>query len=288
VTRKYQASRSRHAVIACTLAAGWFAAPPALAGGVMLYEIGTEDLGLASAGYTARAQDASTVFTNPAGMTRLDGTQVTASLQALYGDLGFSIGQSTSAALGSGNGGNPIGWFPGGGAFVSYSVSPDLKLGFAATGGPKAASLSVNATNQALWRLVDLLRCPIEIRDEAQRPVWWGYVSEVRVRYGQVEVGVTLEDMANKWLSDNKKKSARREAIAAALKGRRFNELAMHLGVRPSTSPSATPRSATCPSGSMSSSTPGPSRASTRRAPPRPRWVGARTRSACRPRLTHT
>ena len=33
-------------------------------------------VGLAAAGYAARAQDASTVFTNPAGMTRLEGTQV--------------------------------------------------------------------------------------------------------------------------------------------------------------------------------------------------------------------
>jgi len=43
----------------------------------MLYEVGTADVGLASAGYTARAQDASTAFTNPAGMTRLDGSQAT-------------------------------------------------------------------------------------------------------------------------------------------------------------------------------------------------------------------
>ncbi len=91
----------------------WLAAAPASAGGLSLYEIGTEDVGLASAGYTARAQDASTVFTNPAGMTRLDGTQVTMGAQALYGDLGFSIGQGTSPGLGNGDGGNPIGWFPG-------------------------------------------------------------------------------------------------------------------------------------------------------------------------------
>ena len=46
--------------------------PPAShAGGLLLYEVGTADVGLASAGYSARAQDASTVFTNPAGMTRL-------------------------------------------------------------------------------------------------------------------------------------------------------------------------------------------------------------------------
>ena len=38
------------------------------------------------------------------------------------------------AELGSDNGGNPVGWFPGGGAFLSYRVSPELKLGFAMTG----------------------------------------------------------------------------------------------------------------------------------------------------------
>jgi long-chain fatty acid transport protein len=118
---------------AVALAAG-MAVTPANAGGIILYEVGTEDLGLASAGYTARAQDASTVFTNPAGMTRLEGSQATLGGQVLYGDVAFTVGQGTSPALGGGSGGYPIGWFPGGGAFYSYSVSPDLKLGFAATG----------------------------------------------------------------------------------------------------------------------------------------------------------
>ena len=45
------------------------------AGGLSLYEVGTADVGLASAGYGARAQDASTVLTNPAGMTRLAATR---------------------------------------------------------------------------------------------------------------------------------------------------------------------------------------------------------------------
>jgi long-chain fatty acid transport protein len=74
------------------------------------------------------------VFTNPAGMTRLEGNQLALGAQLLYANLGFSIGEATSPALGSGDGGNPVGWFPGGGMFYSYSVSPDLKLGFPATG----------------------------------------------------------------------------------------------------------------------------------------------------------
>jgi long-chain fatty acid transport protein len=109
----------------------------AMAGGLIAYEIGTADVGLASAGYNARAQDASTVFTNPAGMTRLDGTQFLVAGQIDYGRMQFSTGSGTSSALGTDNGGNAFGsdgWFPGGGGFFSYSVSPALKVGFAMTG----------------------------------------------------------------------------------------------------------------------------------------------------------
>jgi len=110
---------------------------PALAGGLIAYEVGTAEVGLASAGNSARAQDASTVFTNPAGMTRLDGTQFLASGQVLWGNTEFSVGSGTSPLLGNGDGGYAVGsdgWFFGGGGFLSYSVSPELKLGFAMTG----------------------------------------------------------------------------------------------------------------------------------------------------------
>jgi len=128
-------SRNRYRIAAGAVASlGLLGAAPVTAGGLLLYEVGTADVGLASAGYSARAQDASTVLTNPAGMTRLDGTHVTLGAQLLYADLGFSIGQGTSPALGTADGGNPVGVFPGGGLFASYSLSPDVKLGFAATG----------------------------------------------------------------------------------------------------------------------------------------------------------
>ncbi len=103
------------------------------AGGLLLYEIGTADVGLASAGYGARAQDASTLMTNPAGMTRLDGTQLLLGIQAAYGDPNLSIDRTTNTATG-GAGGNPVGWQPGGGGFVSYSVSPNVKVGFGVSG----------------------------------------------------------------------------------------------------------------------------------------------------------
>jgi long-chain fatty acid transport protein len=127
----------RRLVRAAVLAALGSVCAPAYAGGITLYEVGTADVGLASAGYGARAQDASTVLTNPAGMTRLDGTQVLAAGQLLWGDVKFSRGTGTSLALGDSDGGYVIGrngWFPGGGGFATFTASPDIKLGMALTG----------------------------------------------------------------------------------------------------------------------------------------------------------
>ena len=131
--------RSPFKLIATSAALAGLAAAsvPATAGGLFGYELGTADLGLASAGYGARAQDASTVFTNPAGMTRLEGNQFLGAGQLLWSNTRFSIGSGTSPALGSNDGGYAVGhngWFPGGGSFLSYTVSPDVKFGLAMTG----------------------------------------------------------------------------------------------------------------------------------------------------------
>jgi long-chain fatty acid transport protein len=85
-------------------------------------------VGLAAAGYAARAQDASTVFTNPAGMCYLDASQVMAGMQALYGSVEFSP-DSGSTVSGS-DGGNAIEWVPGGSTFVSQKLNRDWSIGF--------------------------------------------------------------------------------------------------------------------------------------------------------------
>jgi len=118
--------------IGAVLALLFLSSSATFAGGVILYETGTPDMGLASAGWAARAEDAATILTNPAGMTRLQKNDLMLGMQALYADIGFTPNGDTTTT--GGGGGNPVGWFPGGGAFLSYSVSPDLKLGFAATG----------------------------------------------------------------------------------------------------------------------------------------------------------
>lgn len=100
----------------------------AQAGGIMLYEFGSNDVGLAAAGYAARAQDASTVFTNPAGMSRIDKSQVLGGVQALYANLEFSPNSSTTVA--GNDGGNAVGFLPGGSLFVVQKLNPDWSVGF--------------------------------------------------------------------------------------------------------------------------------------------------------------
>src|SRR5262245_28939529 len=94
--RKTMKRRLYGVALASSIASG-----PAMAGGVMSYEIGSADTGLASAGYNARAQDPSTVFTNPAGMTRLAGNQFLGGAEILWANTKFSIGSGTSPGLGS-------------------------------------------------------------------------------------------------------------------------------------------------------------------------------------------
>jgi long-chain fatty acid transport protein len=100
------------------------------AGGLYLYEMGTEDLGLAGAGSAARAQDASTVINNPAGMTRLQGDQFVVGAQILYGDVDYEMDNPNQT-----DPGNIVGWFPGLSTFYSHSVSDDFKIGVGMYGG---------------------------------------------------------------------------------------------------------------------------------------------------------
>ena len=97
------------------------------AGGIMLDEIGTDNTGLVNAGSAARAQGPATIASNPAGLGFLDGTQVGAGAQLLFGDLGFARDSSTTST--GGNGGNALPLIPGANFFVSHRVDERWRLG---------------------------------------------------------------------------------------------------------------------------------------------------------------
>jgi long-chain fatty acid transport protein len=97
------------------------------AAGLWLYEMGTPDVGTASAGMASRAGDAATAFANPAGMTRLDQQQLMVGVQPIYSDIKFHTDQ---ASFGGDNGGNAGGITPTGSLSYVRSLADDLKFGF--------------------------------------------------------------------------------------------------------------------------------------------------------------
>jgi long-chain fatty acid transport protein len=123
---------ARLSILGCALACAALAPHSAQGGGIDLYEIASPDIGLASAGYAARAQDASTIFKNPAGMSLLQGSQFQGGLQLLYGSVTFSPNAGTSPSLGNNGGGNALGALPSASGFFVYDLSDKWKVGLGA------------------------------------------------------------------------------------------------------------------------------------------------------------
>ena len=114
-----------------------FAAASVQAGALALYEQATPDMGVATAGRQAAALDASTASGNPAGMTRLDRSQVEGGFIGFYPQTKFKVQEATYSGGGVGN----AGYFaPGGTLYYVHSLSPDLKLGLG-TGSYMGAGL---------------------------------------------------------------------------------------------------------------------------------------------------
>jgi hypothetical protein len=65
-----------------------------------------------------------------------------------------------------------------------------------AIGGPRYAEIAVSGS--AVMDVANWLRCPVWIKDDYQRPLWWGYIEEVNITQGKRSFGWTLEGMANK------------------------------------------------------------------------------------------
>jgi long-chain fatty acid transport protein len=95
------------------------------AGGLYPYELGNTEVGLAAAGWSARAQDAAIVFTNPAGMVRLQKSELLVGVQPLYLHAEFSPDSNTSI---SGSDGDASTWLPAGGVDYVHNLMPKSKL----------------------------------------------------------------------------------------------------------------------------------------------------------------
>lgn len=109
---------------------------PASASGFQLREQSAEGMGNAFAGSSAKAADLSTIFYNPAGMTRLQGNATQGEVAYIMPKANFT-GVATrnpgvgGAATGGGNGGDAGVDTPLPSMYAMMSVSPDLKFGLA-------------------------------------------------------------------------------------------------------------------------------------------------------------
>jgi long-chain fatty acid transport protein len=117
----------RFARLAATgLALGGFA-QTAHAAGFALIEQNGSGMGNAYAGQAASAQDASTIFFNPAGMTRLPDSQVVAAGHLFAHQTEFS--GTVSPAIGGGNGGDAGGLSLVPNGYFAFRLTPDVHLG---------------------------------------------------------------------------------------------------------------------------------------------------------------
>ena len=121
--RKYYLSLMWITLIACLCPVYAFA------GGAWVYEMATPDLGTAAAGRAALASDASTAFSNPAGMTRLEGSQIFGGIQAVIPSVKFDVQEGTNVL--GGGGGNAGVTLPSASGFYVHSLSKDWKIGIA-------------------------------------------------------------------------------------------------------------------------------------------------------------
>lgn len=103
----------------------------AAAGAFQLWEQNASGLGTAYAGSAAIADNASTVFFNPAGMSQLSGFQFSAGLAAVGPSYTFrDEGSTTNGLPATGtNGGDAGGWKAVPNMHMAWAVTPDVSLG---------------------------------------------------------------------------------------------------------------------------------------------------------------
>lgn len=95
------------------------------------YELGTPIIATAGVGQASTAQDASTAYFNPAGMTQLPDTEVLLGTQMMLPYTNFSANSATTIT--GNNGGNAGSLVPGATGYFVYSYSPQLKFGASLT-----------------------------------------------------------------------------------------------------------------------------------------------------------
>lgn len=153
------------------------------AGGLYLYEIATDDLGLAAAGSAARAEDASVMAANPAGLTHVKGKSFTGGYQALYGDTDFDLDDSSLDGPG-----NTIGYTPVVSSFYSQQLDDKWTVGVGLYGNFGLGLDYGNWSGSNLLSEIELKALIIQPTVAYKLDEHWSFGAALGANYGKFEI----------------------------------------------------------------------------------------------------
>ncbi|PKO39184.1 MAG: long-chain fatty acid transporter [Betaproteobacteria bacterium HGW-Betaproteobacteria-6] len=145
----------------------------AAAAGFQLLEQNASGLGNSYAGSAAVADNASTIFFNPAGMTQLQDREVSAGLAIIDTQYQFTNTSSSTGVLSGNSDGGATGFVPN--AYLSWRLSKDIYVG-----------LGIGA--------------PFGLMSKYDNP-WYGAAQSVKFDIQTININPSIAWRANEWLS---------------------------------------------------------------------------------------
>ena len=79
----------------------------------------------------------------------------------------------------------------------NFNINP-VYFSWSAYGGPHIAHLKLTGSLRSLIAALRLLRSPVTVYANITTPVWWGYVREVIIYFGNLQMMVTLDQLFNR------------------------------------------------------------------------------------------
>ncbi len=163
-----------------------FSPHPSQAGGLYTTEFGTPSTGVANAGAVAVANDASTAWHNPAGMTRISDTQIMGTIGLIIPNIKFDADSNTPVA--GGDGGQAGLATPIANTSIVHSLTDNLKLGFA-LGSMAGAGLDYGskwagrrqATESKLLTLTGMPSLAVKLGP------WLSFGAGLQISYGKLD-----------------------------------------------------------------------------------------------------
>jgi long-chain fatty acid transport protein len=181
----------RYTLVAAIFIGLLFTGGPAWAGGFYLNEYGTPSSGTAQAGAEAVARDASTVWHNPAGMTRVEGQDLMLGAAVMFANAEFDPAPTTPVP--GGDGGSLDTLIPLGGAWYSHKVNDRLSLGLSFGGITGAdAEYDPGWTGRYQVQSIEMLMVGLQPSVAYRVNDWLSIGAGPVIAYGELELKIGI------------------------------------------------------------------------------------------------